>query len=86
MQQRRLREGFSHYDIINFGRPSQLPINKVEGLGKVFDYQRATFHNYQTSFQERLAADPTTFRRSQGELSKRMGAIKQNKAIARRYC
>ena len=35
---RKIREGFTNYNIVNFGKKDEYLPSKKESLGKVFDY------------------------------------------------
>ena len=71
-----IREGFTDFDIINFSkRPSYMP-SKKESLGKVFDYQRATYHNFQSSFLKKIEDNKSVFARSNGICAQKINEAK----------
>ena len=63
---RKIREGFTNYNIVNFGKKDEHLPSKKESLGKVFDYQRATCHNFQQSYLNKIQENQSVFRRNNG--------------------
>ena len=74
--QMRYKQGSTNYNILNHSKKSFIipSSKKPESLGKVFDFQRATYHNYRQSHKEAVLENENVFRRSQGEFTKFLNA------------